>query len=309
MHTTDSREPFHLLTARNRAVLERMFDPQHRYGRECVRAIADGARCRLIGTTLWSGSFANKFDWASNVFFALPRELDGDFSITAHHILVAGELACVRARGRATLRNGVAYNNEYCLVYRFAHGVIVELTEYLDTALITEAFGTRGQHRAQPSLAPGVMERFPAVIPASYASSSRATPVESAPAHLRLVQGLFEAPAGTWLDACRSLLAPSAVCRLPGTTRFGGVYQGREALVEQVLRPLAGALEGGLTLIADCVFAHDDWVVVQARGLGRTRTGRRYDNDYCLWFRVADGAVVELIAYYDTALVTWAFGV
>ena len=44
--------------------------------------------------------------------------------------------ACVRARGSALVRNGRRYDNDYCLVYRLACGVIVEVTEYLDTALI-----------------------------------------------------------------------------------------------------------------------------------------------------------------------------
>jgi ketosteroid isomerase-like protein len=38
-------------------------------------------------------------------------------------------------------KRGVAYNNTYCWVYRFEQGKIVALTEYLDTELVTRAFG------------------------------------------------------------------------------------------------------------------------------------------------------------------------
>jgi len=35
----------------------------------------------------------------------------------------------------------VPYNNTYCNVYRIADGKIRQLTEYLDTELVTTAFG------------------------------------------------------------------------------------------------------------------------------------------------------------------------
>jgi ketosteroid isomerase-like protein len=38
-------------------------------------------------------------------------------------------------------RRGVPYNNTYCWVYRFGGGKIRSITEYLDTELVTRAFG------------------------------------------------------------------------------------------------------------------------------------------------------------------------
>ena len=38
-------------------------------------------------------------------------------------------------------KRGVPYNNTYCWVYHFVGGKISALTEYLDTELVTRAFG------------------------------------------------------------------------------------------------------------------------------------------------------------------------
>jgi uncharacterized protein len=59
--------------------------------------------------------------------------------------------------------------------------------------------------------------------------------------------------------------------------------------------------EGGRTL-AYRFIAEDDWVVVEARGDMMTKSGERYDNDYCLVYRLADGKIVEMREYNDSAL-------
>lgn len=45
----------------------------------------------------------------------------------------------VQARGQSTTRAGIPYNNEYCFVYLMEDGRIKEVTEYLDTELVTKA--------------------------------------------------------------------------------------------------------------------------------------------------------------------------
>ena len=46
-----------------------------------------------------------------------------------------------QSHGRSTTRKGVTYDNTYCHVFRIAGGRIREVTEYLDTELITRALG------------------------------------------------------------------------------------------------------------------------------------------------------------------------
>jgi ketosteroid isomerase-like protein len=48
--------------------------------------------------------------------------------------------------------------------------------------------------------------------------------------------------------------------------------------------------------------ADGDFVVVEAKGDMLTKTGVRYDNDYCLIYRLADGKIVEIREYQDSTL-------
>ena len=47
----------------------------------------------------------------------------------------------MQARGKSNTKAGGTYNNTYCQVFKVANGKIVEMVEYLDTELVTAAFG------------------------------------------------------------------------------------------------------------------------------------------------------------------------
>jgi len=47
----------------------------------------------------------------------------------------------MQAHGMALAKNGKRYDNTYCQVFKFANGKICEVTEYLDTELVTSVFG------------------------------------------------------------------------------------------------------------------------------------------------------------------------
>ena len=52
-----------------------------------------------------------------------------------------GDYVAVEAQGQNTTKGGVAYNNKYCFVFRVANGKLLEVTEYMDTQLVTMALG------------------------------------------------------------------------------------------------------------------------------------------------------------------------
>lgn len=294
------------LGARNRALLERMFEPGQ-YGRRCVATIADGASIRLIGDTVWSGAFRNRFEWGAAVFFALPRELDGGIALTPLQILVDGDHACVRASGRSRLPDGRRYDNEYCLCYRFADGCIVALDEYLDTETVTAAFGA-STARAAPPRRPGAMERQPAVVPASYRSSPLRNPSPGARRHVEAVLGALDGAAADYPRRWLELLADDVDYRVQGHTRFSGRFAGREAVATNLVAPLLAMLEKPPGLVVEHIGADGDWVWTQLRLHARTRTGVRYDDEQCLCIRFDGGQVKELVVHLDTEAVTRAFG-
>ena len=50
----------------------------------------------------------------------------------------------MRGRGEVKTKGGQDYNNSYCFVLRLEDGKLVELREYLDTALVERVFGAAG---------------------------------------------------------------------------------------------------------------------------------------------------------------------
>ena len=45
---------------------------------------------------------------------------------------------------------------------------------------------------------------------------------------------------------------------------------------------------------------------MQARGYGTARSGKPYNNTYCIVCRIVDGKVKEMVDYIDTELITSA---
>jgi len=88
-----------------------------------------------------------------------------------------------------------------------------------------------------------------------------------------------------------------------GTTQWSRTYEGKQAVLDQLLRPLRERMAGPVKVTAQRILADDDCVVVEARGEGTTKTGRAYNNTYCWIFRLAGGKVREITEHLDTALV------
>jgi uncharacterized protein len=61
--------------------------------------------------------------------------------VTPYNLIADGDFVAMQAHGKATSKNGKPYNNTYCHVFRIVNGKIVEVTEYLDTELVTSVFG------------------------------------------------------------------------------------------------------------------------------------------------------------------------
>lgn len=91
-----------------------------------------------------------------------------------------------------------------------------------------------------------------------------------------------------------------------GTTTWSRTYRGKNAVVDELLRPLNERLTAPVAVTAHRFIADDDLVVVEASGAATTKTGRRYNNTYCWIFRLAEGKVVEITEHLDTALVASA---
>src|SRR6266404_4623400 len=103
-------------------------------------AMSDDLKFTLIGTTRFSGVFKGKQEFTGKVL-ALERCAEWGLVITPDNLIADGEYVAMQSRGKSTAKNGKAYNNTYCHVFRITNGRISEVTEYLDTELVTSVFG------------------------------------------------------------------------------------------------------------------------------------------------------------------------
>jgi ketosteroid isomerase-like protein len=88
-----------------------------------------------------------------------------------------------------------------------------------------------------------------------------------------------------------------------GTTKWSRTYEGKQAVLAELLAPLRAQLAGQYTASATRLVAEGDLVVAEVRGRVTTRGGKPYNNAYCFIFRIADGKVKEMTEYLDTDLV------
>jgi ketosteroid isomerase-like protein len=111
-------------------------------GQALLDSLADDVQWTIIGTTVLSKTFDGKQAVLDELLAPFRAALvDGHIHIHVDNLLADGDYVVAQGHGEAMTRRGIPYNNTYCWVYRFAKGKIVAITEYLDTELVTRAFG------------------------------------------------------------------------------------------------------------------------------------------------------------------------
>jgi uncharacterized protein len=104
-------------------------------------AMAEDVTWRWMGVNQWSRTFDGKQPVVDGLFGGLRETVSRPFSVEVHSIHGDGAFVVVEHSGRNELTDGRRYDNNYCWVFRFQNGLIREVREYMDTQLVTEAFG------------------------------------------------------------------------------------------------------------------------------------------------------------------------
>ena len=129
-------------TAENKHFISNMFIELSKGNAEAfLGSIADNVRYTIIGTTKYSGTFNGKQELINQLLGPLTAQLEGGIAVTPDNLIADGDYVAMQAHGKARSKNGRSYNNTYCHVFRIASGKVQEVTEYLDTELVTSAFG------------------------------------------------------------------------------------------------------------------------------------------------------------------------
>jgi len=126
----------------NKQLMQRIFAELSKgNSRPFVDSMADDFRWTVTGTTKWSKTYEGKEAVLTELFGTLRSKIGDKIRTTAHRFIAEGDHVVVEARGNNTTKSGIPYNNTYCFVFRIAEGQVKELTEYMDTELVTAALG------------------------------------------------------------------------------------------------------------------------------------------------------------------------
>jgi ketosteroid isomerase-like protein len=127
-------------TADNKKLLEHIFSELAQgNSRPFVAAMAEDFSWTVTGTTKWSRKYAGKTVVLTELFVTLTSRMDGRIKTIPDRFIADGDHVVVEAHGNNTTKSGKPYNNRYCFVFRVAQGKLKEVTEYLDTELVTAA--------------------------------------------------------------------------------------------------------------------------------------------------------------------------
>ena len=128
--------------AENKQLMQRIFSELAKgNGKPFVESMADDFRWTVTGATRWSGTYHGKQAVLDDLMKPLFAQFADQYTNTAHRFIAEDDYVVIECRGRVTTKAGTPYNNAYCFVCRIAGGKLQELTEYLDTELVTAALG------------------------------------------------------------------------------------------------------------------------------------------------------------------------
>jgi ketosteroid isomerase-like protein len=109
--------------------------------RPLVDAMADDFRWTVTGSTKWSKTYAGRQAVLTELFGTLRSRIAGHIRTVGDRFVAEDDCVVVEAHGRNTTIAGKPYNNRYCFIFHLSGGKLKEVTEYLDTELVTATLG------------------------------------------------------------------------------------------------------------------------------------------------------------------------
>jgi uncharacterized protein len=116
-------------------------DPALRDRSLFVASLADDAIWTVTGQYSWSRTFTGKASILNDLHGHVRIRLSEPTRTIAHRFIADGDYVAVEAKGDNVTREGVRYDNDYCLVFRLERGKIKEIREYCDSVLTERALG------------------------------------------------------------------------------------------------------------------------------------------------------------------------
>lgn len=95
------------------------------------------------GSNSWSGVYRGRKVVREQLLRPLFSNFATRYTNTAQRFIAEGEWVVVECQGKVTTKSGQPYDNRYCWVCRVEDGKLLELTEYMDTELVSTALPPR----------------------------------------------------------------------------------------------------------------------------------------------------------------------
>ena len=114
-----------------------------------------------------------------------------------------------------------------------------------------------------------------------------------------LVQASFD----RWRSGTGSpfeLMVPDAEWTIEGSSPLSKTYPSRQAFLDEVIGPFNARMATPLVPTVRGIYADGDIVIILFDAAATTKDGRLYRNTYTWYFQMADGKVVNVIAFFDT---------
>jgi uncharacterized protein len=126
--------------AENKRLMQDAFDElAGGNGQPFMDLLGEDVRWTIIGRTPWSRSYEGVQAVRSELMRPLFAQFADRYTNKATSIIAEGDVVVIECQGRAKTKTGKSYDQSYCYVCRVTQGKVRELTEYLDTELLTTA--------------------------------------------------------------------------------------------------------------------------------------------------------------------------
>ncbi len=130
----------------------------------------------------------------------------------------------------------------------------------------------------------------------------------SAEANKKLIQQIFTDSANRSGTTFIDHLADDASWVQTGQCSWSRTFTGKDEITNGLFGYLRSLLTNRPRTLAFNFIAEGEYVVVEARGDNVTKSGERYNNEYCFVWRVQNGKIKQIKEYCDSALVERVLG-
>jgi uncharacterized protein len=96
------------------------------------------------------------------------------------------------------------------------------------------------------------------------------------------------------------LLVPEAEWTIVGSSPLSKTYHGKQEFLDEVIGPFNARMATPLVPSIRGVYADGDMVITLFDAAATAKDGQPYRNTYTWYFRMKDGRVVDVIAFFDT---------